>query len=129
MRYNSDLEAGIKELTEKIYHAKSDKDKARVLLEEYEFRLPMSSAILGILYPENFTVYDIRVCETLTSFSNLDNLSDFEKKWLGYETYIQAVKNYGPDNFSLRDKDRLLWGKSFYEQLTEDITNRFYTQT
>jgi hypothetical protein len=125
LKHNSDLEASIEDLTRKIFIAGDDKEKLRVLIEEYKFRLPMSSAILAILYPENFTVYDIRVCDTLTNFKDLDNTTNFEKKWSGYQSYVREVQNYEPKNLSLRDKDRFLWGKSFYEQLSTDINNKF----
>jgi len=97
----------------------------KVLIEEFGFRLPMSSAILSLLYPDIFTVYDFRVCEIITEFKGLDNTLNFEKLWLGYTKYIDSVKKHEPENLSLRDKDRFLWGKSFYEQLNNDLKMNF----
>ena len=122
---NHDLEQSVRELTSKIFKATDQKEKLEVLLVDYGFRLPMSSAILSILYPDSFTVYDVRVCDTLNNFKGLDNKSNFDELWRGYEDYINCVRAYGPQNLSLRDKDRLLWGKSFYEQLTKDIKSKF----
>ncbi|WP_264298244.1 hypothetical protein [Bacillus sp. B1-b2] len=39
--------------------------------------------------------------------------------------YISAVSTTAPEEYSLRDKDRYLWGKSFYHQLITDISNNF----
>ncbi len=44
---------------------------------------------------------------------------------LCHSNYIESVRNYGDQKLSLRDKDRLLWGKSFYEQLQRDIKSGF----
>lgn len=120
-----DIEKSVYNLTSKIYLAKDDKQKLKVLIEDYKLRLPMSSAILSMLYPDNFTIFDIRVCDTLTDFKGLDNISNFENLWKGYSKYIDSVKKYKPQNLSLRDKDRFLWGKSFYEQLTDDLKMKF----
>jgi hypothetical protein len=125
LKYNPDLEQSVKDLTGKIFSASDDKERLKVLIVDYKFRLPMSSAILSLLYPRNFTVYDIRVCDSLKSFKGLDNVTNFEKLWLSYKGYISNVKEYEPQNLSLRDKDRFLWGKSFYEQLNNDLINRF----
>jgi hypothetical protein len=125
LNYNSDIEQSVKDLTSKIFSATDDKQKLKVLITDYKFRLPMSSAILSLLYPDNFTIYDVRVCETLINFKGLDNTTNFEKLWLGYKDYIESVRKYEPKNLSLRDKDRFLWGKSFYEQLNKDLKNNF----
>jgi hypothetical protein len=125
LNYNPDIEQSVKDLTSKIYSATGDKQKLKVLIDDYKFRLPMSSAILSLLYPDNFTIYDVRVCDTLTTFKGLDKTTNFEKLWLRYTNYIESVRNYEPQNLSLRDKDRFLWGKSFYEQLNKDLTNNF----
>jgi hypothetical protein len=125
LKHDPDIEQSVKKLTNKIFLANEYKQKMKILIEEFEFRLPMSSAILSLLYPDNFTVYDIRVCESLTDFKGLDNISNFENLWLGYTRYIDSVRKYEPQNLSLRDKDRFLWGKSFYKQLTYDLNRKF----
>ena len=85
----------------------------------------MASAILTVLYPNDFTVYDIRVCDMLSDFHSLANKIQFESIWAGYERYVTAVREKAPAELSLRDKDRWLWGKSFVKQLTEDIASMF----
>ncbi len=124
LSFNPDLNEGVKNLTNKIYKATEDKEKLKILIKNFGFRLPMASAILSLLYTENFTVYDIRVCEIFPQYKGLDNLT-FEKMWEGYKNYILSVRNYGPKHLSLRDKDRLLWGKSFFDQLSSDIKSNF----
>lgn len=125
LKYNPDINQSVKDLTAKIFSATDDRQKLKVLIDDYQFRLPMSSAILSLLYPDNFTVYDVRVCDTLTNFRRLDTITNFEKLWLGYKDYIGNVKKFELQNLSLRDKDRFLWGKSFYEQLNRDLKNKF----
>lgn len=124
LKFNPNLNKVAKDLTNKIYRAEDDKTKLKILIEDFGFRLPMASAILSILYPDNFTIYDTRVCDTFPNFKGIDNLT-FENLWANYCKYIHSVKTYGTQNLSLRDKDRLLWGKSFYEQLRKHINTNF----
>ena len=85
----------------------------------------MASAVLSVLYPEEFTIYDVRVCETLNAFKDLQHKTRFEDIWSGYEEFIKSVKNATSEQKTLRDKDRELWGKSFAVQLVKDIENKF----
>lgn len=93
------------------------------------FRLPMASAILTVLFPDSFTVYDVRVCDVIHergfNFHSLTGRKFSEGLWDDYMAYINAVSATAPKEYSLRDKDRFLWGKSFYEQLITDIKNNF----
>lgn len=127
LKINNNLDESIKDLTSKIYLAETEKEKLQVLIVEFGFRLPMASAILSLLYPENFTIYDVRVCDTFTEHKGIDNLT-FENLWAKYSQYIKNVKEYGNLDISLRDKDRLLWGKSFQEQLENNIKSNFKKQ-
>lgn len=102
----------------------SDKEKLSYLIETWEFRLPMASAVLTILFPEDFTVYDIGVCEELNFTYSLSQRK-FENLWKGYQEFIQKVKDATPAELSLRDKDRYLLCKSFHNQLKNDIKNKF----
>jgi hypothetical protein len=115
----SDLDAAVGALTSMICAQSSPKERLRVLIENWRFLLPMSSAILTVLYPKDFTVYDIRVCEILGDFGWVKNKSRFDEIWEGYSRYIDAVKSAAPSILSLRDKDRWLWGRSFYNGLSE----------
>jgi hypothetical protein len=85
----------------------------------------MASAILTVLYPDDFTVYDIRVCDVLGDFKDAQYKTNFAKLWERYAAYVIAVKDAVPECSSLRDKDRFLWGKSFATQLQTDIQSSF----
>jgi hypothetical protein len=121
-----DLPSAVAELAHDIDIDKfpEPKERFRVLIQKWRFRLPMASAILTVLYPEEFSVYDTRVCEILGDFASLSNRVNFESLWEGYVAFVDRVRNVGPDG-SLRDKDRWLWGKSVAEQLTRDIATSF----
>lgn len=127
---DSDLNEAIKKLTESIHKAEGEKEKLRVLLEgEYKFLLPTASAILSVLYPNKFSVYDIRVCDMLKEKHHHDEFHKmcnwkFENLWPKYEDYLKAVKKLsGKSNY--READKYLWGKSFYNQLESDVRGRF----
>ena len=128
LKREPDLELCCRTLTSKLFNLSSQKEKLYLLIKEYGFRLPMSSAILSVLFPHQFCIYDFRVCETLQEYANLNQLTDFENIWNGYSKYILAIKNIEPSNLSLVEKDHYLWGKSFYQQLENDISSNFKKQ-
>ena len=98
------------------YHSPHNpKAQLRSLTEKWHFRLPTASAILSVLYPNIFTIYDKRVCQQLNAPKYLAEQKNFEKLWTGYEEFRARVQNNTPKQLSLRDRDRYLWGKSFYE--------------
>lgn len=125
MKNGDNLDDVVRLLTNQVYNANSDKEKLRVLVESWGFRLPMASAILTMLFPDNFTVYDVRVCNELQKHHKLGTLTNFDSIWSGYQEFISNVRNEEPNNLSLRDKDRYLWGKSFAVQLEKDIAKNF----
>ncbi len=108
-----------------ISEAKDQRARLSVLIEGWGFRLPMASAILTVLYPEDFTVYDIRVCDVLGDFKDAQYKTNFATLWERYAAYVIAVKGAVSECSSLRDKDRFLWGKSFATQLQTDIQSSF----
>jgi len=85
----------------------------------------MASAILTVLYPMSFTIYDFRVCEVLKDFHNIQKKTKFDSLWNGYELFIAAAHKVGHSKYSLRDKNRWSWGKSFSQQLEKDISENF----
>ncbi len=119
------LEEVVKELTGSLWRSESSRERLRVLIEEWGFLLPMASAILTVLWPKEFTVYDVRVCEQLGSHERLGDLTDFDRIWPGYEAFREEVEKRGEAGLSLRDRDRWLWGISAAEQLERDIQRRF----
>jgi hypothetical protein len=112
-------------LVSSIATAPLPKEQLRVLIQDWGFLLPMASAILTVLYPDDFTIYDIRVYGVLGDFEWVQNKTRYDELWDGYSKYITAVGKAAPAGLSLRDKDRWLWGKSFYEQLSREIENKF----
>lgn len=123
-RGHGSVETAVRALTRDIASRPNAMERMR-LLYEWGFRLPMASAILAVLYPDEFTVYDTRACGLLARFQHLANISDFERLWAGYLDFKDAVCEAAPANLKLRDKDGFLWGKSFHEQLSSDIRSSF----
>ena len=122
-----DLYEAVRELTGGLHRQATGKERLRYLMGEWKFYLPMATAILSVLYPDEFTVYDVRVCDALNNFHDLGNISinKFDNIWTGYQDFLAEVKYNTPEGFSLKDKDRWLWGKSFWEQLDRDVKNGF----
>ena len=54
------LDETVVKLTRSVNRAGSPKERLFVLMRNWGFRLPTASAILTVLYPEEFTVYDVR---------------------------------------------------------------------
>jgi len=114
---NNNLERTIKELTGDIFKEQEDIKKLGILLKKWKFYLPMATAILTVLYPDNFTIYDKRVCGQI-SFKETNS----RKKY--YYDFLPRIKEITQrQDLSLRDADRYLWGKSFYEDLKKFIKN------
>lgn len=127
---DTDLETACRKLTGNIAQRPDAKEKLHYLLTDAGFYLPMATAILTVLYPEDYTIYDFRVCESIkalkcTDYSKLGRGSRFDKVWTGYQGFIESVRTNTPANLSFREKDQYLWGKSFKEQLEEDIKKGF----
>ncbi|SRR6266568_2670204 len=125
-----DLEAIVRALTSEVWDQPDEQSRLKILLEIWGMRLPMASAILSVLWPEQFTVYDVRVCGELLNkgcddFKRLAELKSFEGLWKGYCRYVNAVRTAVNREVSLRDKDRFLWGQSAKRQLESDIQNCF----
>ena len=119
------LEVAVDSLLTAISKAKDQRARLSLLIEGWGFRLPMASAILTVLYPEDFTVYDIRVCDVLRDFKDAQNKTSFAALWERYSAYVIAVKGAVPECSSLRDKDRFLWKNFFASQLQTDIQASF----
>lgn len=122
---HSDLESAVAKLITSISEAPDGKMRMKILIEGWGFRLPMASAILSVLYPDAFTVYDTRVCDALGAFHNSQDRMSFDSLWEDYQSFLSAVKQKAPDEYTLRDKDRWLWGNSFCQQLENDIKTKF----
>jgi hypothetical protein len=113
------LDAVCRRLTGQLHDAMDDEAQF-MILQDWGFALPMASAILTVLRPDRFTVYDYRVCEELGSFESLVNLSNRQRLWEGYSKFIEAVRAMALEG-ELRDTDRHLIARSLANQLRRDI--------
>lgn len=116
----STLDEAARQLTGRIHKAGAARERLAVLIDEWGFLLPMASAILSVLYPDDFTVYDYRVCEQLEEFGKLGQLTSVDRIWPDYEAYVRQVRA-SRSGLSLRDCDRFLTGQSMGEQLERNI--------
>ena len=119
LKQRSILKEAVKELTSEIFKTSDNNKKLEIILNKWKFQLPMATAILTVLYPEEFTVYDVRVREQF-------NIKDFSGRKgqidKYFSEYLSKVKDFSrKQNLSIRDIDRHLWGKSFYEDLKKLI--------
>jgi hypothetical protein len=119
------LEVASESFTTALTAAQTPQTRLSVAMQEWGFYLPMASAILTVLWPGDFTVYDVRVCDELRNFHSLGNLTKADRIWTGYQLYCEAVAAAVPGNMNLRDKDRFLWGRSAAKQLSQDILDGF----
>lgn len=118
----ADYSSAVAEIGSALSHAPSGKERLAVLMRgPWKFRLPTATAILTILYPEDFSVYDIRVCDMLGDYHRLTDKSFSDSLWDGYQDFMSALDARSPRSFELRDKDRYLWGKSLYEDSIKAI--------
>lgn len=122
---HDDLEAAVHALTSGLTRQVTAREKLHYLWETWGLSLPMASAILTVLYPDEFTIYDTRVCDALGNYHRLANKTNFDNLWQGYVSFRQQVETSAPEGLPLRDKDRYLWGKSFCDQLMDDVERRF----
>ena len=125
----ADLESAVRALTSELARQPTPRERLRCLMCKWGFRLPMASAILTVLYPEEFSVYDQRVCSSLGRFAHLSELTSFDALWDGYQEFLCAVRQATPGGLTLRERDRYLWGKAFHEQLSTDLERCFGIET
>jgi len=113
LKFNSDLRKAVKNLSSEIFNEKSNDKKLEILLNNWKFQLPVASAILTILYPDDFSVYDIRVRNELGIKDFCGSKDQIEKYFSEFLPRVDSLKRIK----KLRDKDRYLWAKSFYKDL------------
>jgi hypothetical protein len=119
---DKDLNWIVRKLTKQISEAASSEEKLRILLRDWKFRLPTASAILTVLYPDEFTVYDVNVCEELGYNKYLSDRVT-ESTIRGYFDFVKKVKKNTPLKLSLREKDKYLTGKHFFGKLKKTCEN------
>jgi len=121
------LEQISRSVSRSIHGATSDKERLRILLEDYGFKIAIASAILAILYPNDFTIYDYRASGQVKEGEDLKNRSNFEELWSGYVKFRSKVSKVtqGKD---FREKDRFLFGQSRIDDLSADLKSNFRTK-
>jgi hypothetical protein len=117
------LEARTRALTSSLYNASGPKERMRILLQDWKFGLTMASAVLSVLWPDDFTVYGYRVRELLGYTRPISEGRNFDKTWEEYSEFVGRLRSLEmpSDYYSLRDRDRYLWSASVAQQLEEDI--------
>jgi hypothetical protein len=125
---SKDLDEICEKLTREITEKKDKKEKLELLLEDWDFGLPVASTILTVLDQKNeFTIYDRRVCGSLDikEFKTLNGKGN-KNKMKGYFEYVEKVKEEAKKhNKTLRKMNDFFWGESFYIELKKDIKNNF----
>lgn len=115
------FEGAVEEIADALWAANSLDARLGVLMGKWKMKLPTASAVLTILYPDNFTVYDIRVCDQLGAFHELAGRRFSGKLWSEYLRFVAAVEVAVPSHSRLRDKDHHLWGLSLMSQVKADL--------
>ena len=113
--------AAVKMIDADLHAATTPEQRLGLLLTKWEFRLPTASAILTVLYPDTFTIYDIRVCNTLGAFHKLGDMKWSPEAWQEYQRFVVAVRGKAPQGLNLRDCDRWLWGQNKQETLRNEL--------
>lgn len=117
------FDGAVKRIASELLNAREPRIRLALLMENWKFALPTATAILTILYPEEFTVYDYRVCAELNrTYRPWVEFSD--KLWEEYCQFKRSVLDSTPAGLSLRDKDRWLMGRSFRMQVESECSNR-----
>ena len=102
-------------ITSEVFRAKSLEEKINILTSIPSIGIPMASASLTVCYPDEFTVADYRACASLKNFGE-EIAGNPTAKISTYFEYLGKCKRLARKyNFSLRDFDRILWAKDFYE--------------
>lgn len=105
----------IRAITSEVYQAKTAEQKLNILTSIPSIGIPMASAILTVCYPDNFTIADYRACAALKDFGE-EIAGNPISNVPAYFEYLKKCKKLSrKHNLSLRDFDRVLWAKDFYE--------------
>jgi hypothetical protein len=120
-----DLENGCITISKTVYNAANHKERYIYLRFECGFGLPTVSAYLSVFYPNDFSIYDYRVCDMLDKHHKAKSKINRDSSWEAYQAYLADVKPFIPKGGTFRDADKILWGKSFYEGLVKNIEESF----
>lgn len=109
----------VRAIASELYASIDGKARLEALMNRWEFMLPTASAILTLLYPDEFTVFDWRACDELRfrggskfPYNPWCQRGFSDALWEQYELFKQMVIEQTPAELSLRCKDRFLIGRS-----------------
>jgi len=104
----------VKTITNEIYKSTSREEKLQILLGIKNIGIALASAVLTVLYPDEFTVFDYRAKNSLETL-NIQIKGNPDNKPKDYFNYVDICEEQRKKyNLSLRDFDRTLWATDFY---------------
>jgi hypothetical protein len=114
------FQEAVEQIAGSLHASHEQKQRLQLLMCKWEFALPTASAILTVLYPDEFTVYDRLVCKELKiKYQPQREFSD--ALWADYGQFREAVINSeAPVDLCLRNKDRFLVARSFRKGVEHD---------
>jgi len=103
-------------ITSEVSRAKTRKDKLEALRKIRGIGIPMASAILTVCYPDDFTLVDYRARTALKDYFGAEIMGNPTVNPSAYFEYLDKCKELANENnLSLRNFDRILLGRYFYE--------------
>jgi hypothetical protein len=114
------LENAVSQIAKGLWTYTDRKQRLRLLMDKWWFSLPTASAILTLLFPDEFTVYDYRVRMEVGLKSDLSQRVFSDAMWAEYEDYQSRVENVAPSHLNLREKDRYLTARSIRKEAEAD---------
>ena len=113
----------VNDLSIEICKAKTPQEKLNILTSIPQIGISIASAILAVCYPNDFTIVDIRACNSLQKepfcvadfpYERFVFKNDASKKL--YLRYVDKCKELSSQKgFCLRDFDRILFGMDWYD--------------
>ena len=86
----SSFEYAVSQIAAELHGCSGLRAKLEILMVAWGFALPTATAVLTLLYPDDFTVYDVLVCGELQWDYHPDRYFS-PKLWSDYQAYKQAV--------------------------------------
>ena len=116
------FDRAIRQITTSLHKENDPKKRLQILMQRWGFRLPTATAILTVLYPDCFTVYDVRVRKVVgfRPIKEIYSERTWDATWKDYLAFKKRVIAKTPRGLCLRDRDRFLWGKSLFESAKRD---------
>ena len=110
----------VQAITSEIYKSKDREQRLKILISISNMGIAIASAILTVLYPDDFTVYDYLVLGEINreKRKKMKDFSYSKNAISEYFNFLNEIKKFAESrNLTLRDADKELWGKSFYNDL------------